>query len=369
MNGRLYEYLLAMANTPQGGQSISDWRPFGAASLNALIDVHNRELVKHLRDVGWDDNIIEMYTKFVAASNYELKDLARMPLEEYRRVAFVFVDLEAVVQDRKAVARVQSGMNQSAHPYHVAQIGSGRTINVSIFPQFMPSPALPARPEVMAKQEDLEGWLANLRSYYFGTLAAITPVTGGGGSGPSGGAFGHYVEEVFRVRSEHQLGRNVNTSYADLAVSSRDSAMQEGLTPQQARVLAQNALLRNIGLETCVEVVSHRFPRYPSAKIGVAALHKPLTAIPIEEFYPDEESTLDLIYASLTHPRTRLSEEQVISCGVLGLGRDHSAAIVVNDAKTQESVQKLQGVIETQFLALRLPRGVASLILTEGPVL
>jgi hypothetical protein len=401
MEAKNFEYVQVLANKPAGAQSILYWRPFGEATINEIIEKHNKDHVKALREFGWPDNQIEAYGQFMRLTNYDLSEIDMIDLDTFSKVKYVFANLSDLAAAGTAVEHVKANMNQARRKYYLAQFS--KPVRPSERDRFIPSPYLPSRPEVIDDQAKLETWLAELDGIYGFAMGGIQPPpdSGGGSSRPEGGpkrgpgsggpqgGGGQGLEgdtsdadlpestnsqpsswtELFLGYSRDWLKSDVGLesvgsprSLAEIASEVRDTAYERKLSEEDTKALARKAVLQEEILGYVNNSVRDRLGLGITDQLFLDNLRKPLTQITVDDEYKPITETIELLSVRLSEPIGRLSRKHIKIFSELGIDEENSAAIVVTRPEMLRKIEGLGGSAETRHVSLALPFDATDLV-------
>jgi len=397
MHFKNFEFVLVLANRPAGAPSIMDWRPFGGATLNEIIDKYNNDYVEYFRTIAkWTDQDIEEKGKFLAVANYDLSEVERIDFAKYSTMTFVFANLEDISSTWMAAEHVKRGMNYAHQVYYLVQLS--KPLRPSERDRFLPSFVLPSRPQVIDDQVKLEEWLAGLGQIHRDAIDGATPPPNPGGGGGSGGPHGpggrapsgHSSGGDSSIQADLPAGKSKSHSWTqvlagyraddltgfkpsvsgrprrslmDIATEVRDIAYQKRLSREETKALARKAVLQEEFLEYVRASVVHNLDLKTDDVLILDGLRKPMEQITINDSYFPVTDTIELLTVKLAEPIITLSREQSKLCSDLRLNKQNSRAIFVGRPETLKTIEKLKSTVETRLMRLSVPFDATDLLL------
>jgi len=382
VNRKNLEYVLALASKPTGKPSILDWCPFGKDTLDAIINKHNQDYLASLREIPWSANLIEEYGQFVAVVNYDLSEVDKIDLAQFRSIKFVFANLNEIATAGSAVEQVKAAMNQARRRYYLVQI-SKKPPRPSELSRFTPSPVYTSRPEVIDDQHKLEQWLAVFyRFYNYAISEAVPPSPGGqGAQGIAGGSsasttalvgeskprswtrlfMDYRPYELFGGSGEGE-GFLLRRSPVDIASEVRDTAIQKSFTEKETRALTRKAVLQEKALGYVQASVSNSLDLKTGDELFLDCLRKPMEEMTLDDEYFERTPTLEVMTLKLAQPLAELSTTQSALCSQLRLSKRNRHVLLRSSPATLEKIKALKNVIEMHQAGLTLPFDATDLL-------
>jgi hypothetical protein len=383
VNLKNFEYVLVLATKPAGKPSIIDWRPFGQATLDEIINKHNKDNVASLQQTPkWPPNVIEEYGQFMAVANYDLSEMDRIGLAQFRDIKFVFANLEELAAASSTVERVKAAMDQARRVYYLVQI-STKPPRPSQLARFTPSPVLPSQPEVIDDQSKLEQWLATLYQFYNYAISEtiLSPPSSRSGQGGTSGSsistavavgeskphswsrlFMDYRLNDLSAGFEGGEGVLLQRSPVDLASEVRDTAIQKGFTEQKTRALARKAVLQAKALSYVRASVLNNLNLKTGDELFLDCLRKPMEDITTDDEYLERTPTIDVVTVKLAQPSAALSKTQSELCAELRLSKTNRHVLLRSSPETLKKIEGLKNIIETHHTGLTLPFDATDLL-------
>jgi predicted flap endonuclease-1-like 5' DNA nuclease len=220
-------YLLALANTPEGGTSVYDWAPFpGGSTLGQIVEEHNRRCIRGYQDLGLLTDWIERLAEYVRILKRDLSTIEQLKREHFERIRIVVIDLDAIEETAIDMDAITLRMATCDHFFHLAQV-SQRPTAVPCTSLFKKLPVIPSTPEILPNQQALERFLSRLCERYSTVVSS-------------------YLQPLLQAGPSTALERKARQDYIRalprIAANVRDTAIMKDLTVALTRREARQQL-------------------------------------------------------------------------------------------------------------------------------
>lgn len=333
--------LLALADAPEQGRSILDWRPFGKDTLDTIITDHNKRCYDSYLREAWHPQFIEELVEGITIEPRDLSKVSELRKEDFAPVSIIMLDHDAIQGKEKTFNVIKALVNLvgKIKEYFLPQI-SLRPTDISYFNHFEGLPFTRSNPEIIMDQETFVNWLNLFCRAYRNAIEAVLPAP----SSPLA------TPKTTRAYAE---------SIPEVASRVRDAAIIRGLSEEETRTLARQAAMQEFALLQVEENIRTR----ARPRVVLDAIREPVVGMAVEPrvFEPGVETSVlkpvQLVEVYLAAPKDKLTPDERAAVRGLGIRGKTFSAVHPDQPATWKKIRGLKGIVETNTFKAELPGG------------